>query len=70
MNDKLPDQRIRGAILREEEYGTVYELYWMEANSSERLPSESWEDFARRSCVEVLAEFTKLIDVVVFERPS
>lgn len=46
---------------------TIYELYWLEANSSERLPEESWKSYAERSCSEVSTQFTSLLGSVNFE---
>jgi hypothetical protein len=37
---------------------TIYELYWVEANSSGRNSSESWTSYAARSCSEVSERFT------------
>ena len=37
--------------------GALYEPYWLDADSSDRLPDETWTVFALRSCGEVLKAF-------------
>ena len=49
---------------------TIYELFWLEASSSERLPGESWESYAKRSCSEVSTQFTSLLGSVDFEKEA
>ena len=49
---------------------TIYELFWLEANSSERLLGESWQFYAERSCSEVLTQFTSLLGEVDFEKEA
>jgi hypothetical protein len=49
---------------------TIYELYWLEANSSERLPGESWKSYTERSCSEVSKQFTSLRGSVDFEKEA
>lgn len=46
---------------------TIYELYWLEANSSDRLSAESWASYAERSCSDVSARFTALLGSVDFQ---
>jgi hypothetical protein len=46
---------------------TIYEVYWLEANSSERLPEESWKSYADRSCSEISSQFASLLGSVDFE---
>jgi hypothetical protein len=37
------------------------EMYWLEADSSERMPNESWQAYCERSCAEVLSRFAKIV---------
>src|SRR3984957_7839302 len=37
------------------------EMYWLEANSKERVQGESWVDYCHRSCSEVLSGFRRLV---------
>jgi hypothetical protein len=37
--------------------GTTCEMYWLNADSTERVGGESWADYSRRSCTEVLQKF-------------
>ncbi len=46
----------------------IYELFWIEANSSERLPKEPWQSYAERSCREVLKQFEALLKTVDFSQ--
>jgi hypothetical protein len=41
--------------------GSVREMYWLEADSSARLPGEAWVAYAERSCREVLAGFQRIL---------
>jgi hypothetical protein len=49
---------------------TVYEMYWVEANASERFPSESWKSYATRSCSEVSEQFNSLLRKVNFSHEA
>jgi hypothetical protein len=49
---------------------TIYELFWVEANSSEKLPGESWTSYAERSCSEVSEQFTSLLRTVDFRKEA
>ena len=40
--------------------GTICEMYWLAADSTERMGGESWEAYSRRSCTEVLGKFQYL----------
>src|SRR3979411_1724362 len=33
--------------------GSTCEMYWLNADSKDRMPKESWADYCRRSCSEV-----------------
>ncbi len=47
---------------------SVYELYWLEADSKERTNGELWTEYSQRSCKEVLARFNSLLkDTIFFE---
>src|SRR5437867_973546 len=39
----------------------ICEMYWVNADSKDRLPQESWSDYCRRSCSEVLERFHQRI---------
>ena len=40
---------------------SLYEPFWLEANSSDKLPGEDWPVYAQRSCEEVLLGFNTLL---------
>jgi hypothetical protein len=50
--------------------GTTCEMYWLEANSSERANGESWTDYCRRSCAEVLQKFRHLVSTTDFSQEA
>ena len=39
---------------------SVFEAYWCNADSSERMPEEAWRLYVQRSCKEVKEKFTEL----------
>ena len=41
--------------------GTTCEMWWLNADSSERTGSETWLDYSRRSCTEVSQGFQRLL---------
>jgi len=43
-----------------------YEMYWLNAESSEKMQYELWEDYSRRSCSEVLEKFHRLVSTTDF----
>ena len=47
--------------------GSIFEFFWLEANPSERKEGEPWDNYANRSCDEVLAEFNNLLKTTDFE---
>jgi hypothetical protein len=49
---------------------TVYELFWLEANSSDRAAGEPWSDYASRSCEEVLVQFDTLVRGTNFDQEA
>jgi hypothetical protein len=46
------------------------EMYWLSADSKDRLPGESWADYSRRSCAEVLQGFQHLISSTDFKKEA
>jgi hypothetical protein len=40
---------------------SLYEPFWLEASSSDKLADETWSVYARRSCEEVLLRFNALL---------
>jgi hypothetical protein len=49
---------------------TIYELFWVEANSSEKLSSESRISYAARSCSDVSERFTYLLRTIDFREEA
>ena len=43
------------------------EMYWLAADSSDRLADEPWADYVRRSCKEVADGFQHLINTTDFD---
>lgn len=41
-------------------------MYWLSADSTERLDRESWADYVSRSCSEVLKSFQQIISKADF----
>jgi hypothetical protein len=50
--------------------GNTCEMYWLEADSSERTAHESWKDYSRRSCTEVLSRFQHLMSETDFAKEA
>jgi hypothetical protein len=55
--------------------GSIFEMYWLNADASDRLPGEIWSHYVQLPCSEVGREFTALalkLDVqkVVLEWPA
>jgi hypothetical protein len=46
--------------------GSTCEMYWLDANPTERKTSQSWADYSRRSCAEVLQRFLYLMSETDF----
>jgi hypothetical protein len=40
--------------------GSTCEMYWLNADATERRQDEPWADYVRRSCSEVMERFTQL----------
>jgi hypothetical protein len=49
---------------------SLYEPFWLEANSSDKLPPEAWFGYARRSCEEVLVGFNTLLREADFSKEA
>jgi len=50
--------------------GSTCEMYWLEADSTERTGGESWEAYSRRSCTEVLRRFQYLMSKTDFAKEA
>src|ERR1700722_1433502 len=50
--------------------GGTCEMYWLSADSKERLDGESWSDYSRRSCSEVLTKFQRLMSITDFTKEA
>ena len=50
--------------------GSLYELFWLEANSGERGANEAWPDYKARSCSEVANAFETLVGATDFEKEA
>jgi hypothetical protein len=52
------------------EDGSTCEMYWLSADSNERVPDESWLEYSRLSCSEVLSRFQHLVSVTDFRNEA
>lgn len=50
--------------------GSLYEPFWLEANSAEKGATEVWSDYKSRSCQEVAAAFDALVKNTAFEKEA
>ncbi len=50
--------------------GSTCEMYWLSADSKERLPGEQWADYSPRSCFEAKQNFQRLISVTDFVKEA
>src|SRR6266699_3709084 len=50
--------------------GSTCEMYWLDADSTDRVPGEQWADYCRRSCSEVLEKFRLLVSSTDFEKEA
>jgi hypothetical protein len=50
--------------------GGTCEMYWLNADSTERSPGESWSNYSRRSCQEVATEFRRLLTTTDFQKEA
>jgi hypothetical protein len=48
----------------------ICEMYWLSPASTDRAPGESWVDYSRRSCSEVLDRFKHLISITDFRKEA
>ena len=46
------------------------EMYWLDADSKERVHGESWADYCHRSCSEVLNRFQHLVSATDFNKEA
>lgn len=50
--------------------GATCEMYWLNADSKDRTKDESWAEYSRRSCSEVLNGFRALVSSVDFAKEA
>ncbi len=50
--------------------GGTCEMYWLAADPTDRSDAESWNDYSRRSCSEVLTKFRHLMTVTDFAKEA
>jgi hypothetical protein len=50
--------------------GSICEMYWLEADSNERTDVETWAEYSRRSCAEVLQKFQRLVTETDFGKEA
>ena len=50
--------------------GSTCEMYWLAADSAERTADESWADYFRRSCAEVMRRFQHLVSEINFGKEA
>lgn len=50
--------------------GSIYEPFWLEANSGERSANEAWPDYKARSCSEVGKAFKALVEETDFGKEA
>jgi hypothetical protein len=48
--------------------GTIFEMYWLDADAAAALPEEPWLDYVHRSCSEVAKPSTSLSRKWTFKR--
>jgi hypothetical protein len=48
----------------------TYEMYWFNADSTEHREGESWAEFVRRSCDEVLDRFYAAVESADFPKEA
>ena len=63
---RLPRRRIPFCLSD----GSTCEMYWLSADSKERLPEEQWADYSRRSCSEVKQNFERLMSETNFNKDA
>lgn len=50
--------------------GSTCEMYWLNADSAHRGNGESWANYSRRSCAEVLQKFRRLVSETDFQKEA
>ena len=45
----------------------ISEMYWLNADASDRSHEESWQDYCRRSCLEVSQRFREIMSATDFK---
>jgi hypothetical protein len=45
-------------------------MYWLNADSNDRTRGESWTEYSRRSCSEVLQKFQRLVNETDFGKEA
>jgi len=50
--------------------GATCEMYWLNADAAERAEGESWTDYSRRSCAQVLQRFQSLVSQTDFHKEA
>jgi hypothetical protein len=49
---------------------TICEMYWLSADSTERMPGEEWSAYGERSCAEVMQRFQERVREVDFKKEA
>ena len=49
---------------------SIYEMYWLSADSTDRRSGETWADYSQRSCAEVLDKFKEFVSKTDFAREA
>lgn len=50
--------------------GSICEMYWLSADSKDRLEGESWKGYSLRSCTEVLEGFQQRLSETDFRKEA
>lgn len=50
--------------------GRTCEMYWLSADSADRRDGETWIEYSRRSCTEVLENFRKRVSETDFAKEA
>ena len=50
--------------------GAICEMYWLKADSNARTAGETWADYSRRSCSEVLSKFRHFVSTSDFVKEA
>jgi len=49
---------------------SIYEMYWLNADSTDRSDGETWGDYSERSCTEVLEKFNEVVSKADFAKEA